>query len=380
MSVPTLPQPVLITDDAALLRQVARLKHEPLLAIDTESNHMYAYRGRICLIQVSTRHTDYIIDPLTINDMQPFGDLLLEARIEKVFHGAEYDLAAIKRDYDFDLNNLFDTLLALRVLGRDTLALGDVLHADFGIELDKSHQLDDWGLRPLAETSLIYAQMDTHFLPALRDRLFAELEQAQRMDEAIEVFEDYSRARIKDDTFDPEGYWQLGRPRSLTRRQMGVLREVYLLREDLARRDDLPTHKIATNRELVALAMHRPHNNSELSQIIESKLIRLYGDDLLAAIQRGQAAKPPKPPQNRQRPDRRLIARYNALHNWRKEQAQARNLEANIVMSKRLLWDLAEQTPQTPEALTNIPGIGAWRMAQYGGSLLELLQQLHPKS
>ena len=168
MSVPSLPPATFITTYDALCQLVEQLSQETLIALDTESNSMHAYRGRVCLIQLSTREKDYIIDPLAITDMQPLGQLLVAPSIEKIFHAAEYDLICMQRDFGFSIINVFDTMLASRLLGVPHVGLADVLAAHFGVKPDKRHQLDDWGERPLPEESLIYAQMDTHYLPSLR--------------------------------------------------------------------------------------------------------------------------------------------------------------------------------------------------------------------
>src|SRR5690606_29531 len=132
---------------------------------DTESNSLYAYRERVCLIQLSTRSRDYILDPLIIVDMSPLAPLLADPGVEKVFHAAEYDLICLHRDYGFIVNNLFDTMVAARICGYKAIGLGSLLSEFLGVELDKRHQRDDWGERPLPPDSLRYAQMDTHYLP-----------------------------------------------------------------------------------------------------------------------------------------------------------------------------------------------------------------------
>src|SRR5262249_2530874 len=155
-------------------------------AIDTESNSLYAYRERVCLVQISTRTADYIVDPLTIGDMTPFADLMANPAIEKVFHAAEYDLICLKRDYALICQNLFDTMIAARIVGLKLVGLGNLLEQYAGVKADKSHQRDNWGERPLPKESLLYAQMDTHYLPLLRDSLHAELVNTNRLTEAQE--------------------------------------------------------------------------------------------------------------------------------------------------------------------------------------------------
>src|SRR5215207_966622 len=113
-----LPPPTIVDSPEKLDALIKTLAGEILLAIDTESNSLRAYRERVCLIQLSSRTADYIIDPLRISDMHPLGAILADRKVEKVFHSAEYDVMTIKRDFGFQINNLFDTQLAARILGR----------------------------------------------------------------------------------------------------------------------------------------------------------------------------------------------------------------------------------------------------------------------
>ena len=107
---PKLTPATYIETSQALEDLVLALSGEEQIAVDTESNNMYAYHGQVCLIQVSTRNHDYIIDPLKLDDISIFGELLCDETIEKIFHAAEYDLICLKRDFDFDVQNIFDNL------------------------------------------------------------------------------------------------------------------------------------------------------------------------------------------------------------------------------------------------------------------------------
>jgi ribonuclease D len=121
------PAAVYIDHDTDFRRLVNQLVQEPLIAVDTESNSLYAYRERVCLVQLSTRTADYIVDPLRIADMGPLGTLLADPNIEKVFHAAEYDLMCLKREYDFVVNNLFDTMVVARIIGHRAVGLNRML-------------------------------------------------------------------------------------------------------------------------------------------------------------------------------------------------------------------------------------------------------------
>jgi ribonuclease D len=377
----TIPPATYIDNGAALRALVESLRLEPILAVDTESNNMHAYQGRVCLVQLSTMTQDYIIDPLLMeNDdaMQSLGELLADKRIEKIFHAAEYDLICLKRDFGFEVCNLFDTMYAAKLAELDSVGLADLLQQFLGVEVDKSHQLDDWGKRPLPKDSLRYAQQDTHYLPTLRDILLNHLLEMNRVPEAQEVFEDVLRVDVPDTTFDPDGFWKLGLPRSLNRRQMACLRELYLLRDELARQEDVPVYQLFSNKALVWLSRKQPRNYTELgrARYLSARSIRVYGDLLLDAISAGRRVKNMPAPPERDLPDPDVADRYTAFHAWRKERGEQRNLESNLVVSRQTLWELARVMPRTKAELAEIDGFGPWRIDRYGDDILELVARL----
>lgn len=360
-----------------LVRLAKALQDQPLLAIDTESNSLYAYRERVCLIQLSTRDQDYIIDPLIIVDVTPLGPLLEDPKIEKVFHAAEYDLICMQRDYGFVVNNLFDTMIAARICGYKSVGLGSLLSEFLGIDLDKRHQRDDWGQRPLPPDSLQYAQMDTHYLPALRDRLQADLTEMGRLQEAGEAFQEASRVNLPDTSFDPEGYWRIGLPNQLTRPQIAILRELYLMRETMAEARDLPPFKIFTDKTLVQIATTDPRKLSDLNPIegMTPAQIRRYGRQILKAVARSNKSTLPNPPVRQMPADPEVVECYSLLREWRKVRAQERGVESDVIVSREALWTLAKRTPSTVEEMADIGGLGPWRLAAYGEELLEVLKR-----
>jgi ribonuclease D len=365
-----------------LVRLPHALKNEPMLSIDTESNSLYAYRERVCLVQLSTRQHDYILDPLIIVDMTPLGPLLADPAIEKVFHAAEYDLICLQRDYGFTVNNLFDTMVAARICGHKSVGLGSLLAEFQGVEMDKRHQRDDWGQRPLPPDSLAYAQMDTHFLPALRDRLAADLTALGRWQEATEAFAEATHVNLPDISFDPEGYWRIGMPNQLTRHQMAILRELYLLRESLAESRDLPPFKVFPDKTLIQLALAEPHKLGDLNDIdgMSPAQIRRYGKQVLTAIERSDKSRLPAPPSRQPSADPVVVECYSQLREWRKLRAQERGVESDVIVSREALWTLAHRHPTTVDAMRDIEGLGPWRIEAYGEALLEVLKRCPPRT
>ena len=157
---PSVPSPKLVADAEALAALVARLRDEAVIAFDTESNSFHVYRERVCLLQVSTRTGDWVVDPLAV-DPAPLGEVLCDGR-ETVLHGADYDVRCLHREWGWRLPRLFDTMAAARRLGRVGLGLSALVEQQFGVRLSKSFQRADWGRRPLSADQLTYAAFDTH--------------------------------------------------------------------------------------------------------------------------------------------------------------------------------------------------------------------------
>lgn len=372
----------IIRRTSELRKLVNKLKDQPLLAVDTESNSLYAYYEQVCLVQLSYRAgdqiVDVIVDPLEVDDMSPLGDLLADPAIEIIFHAAEYDVITMKRDFGYTFSNIFDTMLAARICGWPKTGLGNILGEQFGIAVDKKHQRANWSRRPLPEDQLRYAQMDTHYLPALRDRLVTELERLGRLVEARETFAELPALLPAEHNFDPDGYWRIHDTRNLRRSQMGMVRELYLLRDQIAQRRDWPPFKIFGDKVLVKIAEIAPRHLDDLYDLkgLNARLVQRDGQKILDAVARGRSSPPPAPPRRKHAiPSPEVQQRYEALHEWRKQRAAERGVESDVIVSRDVLWALARQSPTDAAGLDRISGLGPWRKAEYGAELLAVLAQ-----
>jgi ribonuclease D len=352
------------------------------VAVDTESNSLYAYRPRVCLIQLSTDSTDALIDPLQVDvkaELACLEELFADPSVEKVFHAAEYDVMGLRRDFGFSFANLFDTMTAARILGWDQFGLGAILEQRFGITLNKRHQRANWGQRPLSPALIRYAQMDTHYLLPLRDELFAMLEAGGHLEEARELFSELCEVEWQGMEFDPQGFWRIGGAHSLEPEGIAVLRELYLYRDEQARQRDVPPFKIMTDQTLLALAATRPRSMRQLAQIadIGAGQVRRYGAGILEAVRRGVRAGPPSPPRHYSGySNEQVMRRFEALHAWRKQRAVQRGVSSEVVMPRDVLWELAQVAPRNWEQLRVIRSIGPWRLKTYGDEILQVLDSV----
>ncbi len=371
-----LPPHELVVSPKKWQQCLARLQQEPHLAIDLEANSMFAYRERVCLIQITIPGQDFIIDPEALVDLRGLGELVSDPRVEKVFHAAEYDLILLKRQYGWEATNIFDTMWAARILGYKRYGLANMLDEKYDIKLNKRYQKSNWCKRPLSTAQLDYAQYDTHFLLRLRNDLAAELVAAGRLDEALETFAQQTAVTPNNHDFDPESFRTITGANDLNPRQQAILRELHIFRDQEAQRRDQPLFKIFGDRTLLEMAQVEPRSLSELAQVYGMSRGQLsrYGTILLQVIDRGRRAPRPAPPPRPKRLPEAVLERYERLHTWRKERARKRGVESDVIVSRDALWALAKLNPQTPEALTAVSELGDWRRQTYGEEILTILR------
>lgn len=371
--------PQLVTNASDFEAMLAQFRAEPRIAIDTEADSLYSYYEKVCLMQFSIPGYDFILDTLTFKSIEPLGELFADPNIEKVFHACEYDILSLKRDYSFAFHNIFDTMVAARILGWKQVGLGSILEQNFGVKLDKRFQRADWGKRPLAPELIEYARDDTHYLLRLQDFQYAALEQVKRMPEARAEFERLTRVSWSEREFNPNRYATLEGARELDPISLGALRELYAMREELARKQDRPPFKILSNVALVRIARTQPRTMAELSALpgIGEWFVRRHGRDALRAVERGQTrpqTRLPKPPRG-ESPlnDNASRERYARLKEWRKQRAEARGVESDVIVSNDALVQIASANPKTPEELAAIPELGEWKIQEYGEEFLHVL-------
>jgi ribonuclease D len=368
--------PIWVDTSDGLQALVADLLQHEMLAVDTESNSLYAYRERVCLIQFSTDDKDYLVDPLALDDLSPLADIFSSENIEKIFHAAEYDLMCLKRDFHFTFTNIFDTMQAARILGCDNLGLGSLLEEAFGVKLDKHYQRANWGKRPLPPQLKAYARLDTHYLIPLRQRLYDQLKVEDRLALAKEDFERVTHVPAGNHENGMGHFWRMVSRYDLTQRQIALLYELYEYRERMAESMDRPVFKVLSERTLVNLAQAQPRSMEDLFNLqnFSARQAKRHGERLLQAIQRGLGSKPPQR-NHRHQPDEEFIRIYEALRNWRKQVGHSKGVESDVILPRDTLESIARQRPCTLDELRQAMEDVPWRFEHFGKSILKTLKK-----
>ena len=383
--------PLIMIEDAESLNTLAEtLSAAKVIGIDTESDSFYSYREKVCLIQISDLHADYIVDPLRVSDLSPLAPALADPSIVKILHGADYDVVCLKRDFDFHIRGLFDTLIAAQMLGMPRIGLADLIQRFFGHEIDKQYQRHDWSRRPLLPEHLDYARGDTHFLLALRELMTRKLKDAGRMRHMREECVLQERREWVPRPFNPDGYLRMKKSETLDDTGKRILKRLYHYRDDTAKSLNRPVFKVIPDQVLVQIAREKPTTVDALHRLFSSKsaMKRRHGSALVKAVVEGteDTFKIPRAKQNKKKakgPRPRLTGRsaeraLQHLKAWRNKLVASKGLTPFTVASNGTLKSIASQRPRTLEELSAVSEVRAWQVQDFGDQILKILNQADP--
>lgn len=358
----------------ALESAIAAVAAQAEIAVDTEADSLHSYFDKVCLIQISIPGEDLIIDPLARVDLASFGAVLQDDAVTKVFHGGDYDLRIMNRDFGFTVRNLIDTSVCAQLLGYEAIGLAALLERHFGVKANKVHQRADWSMRPLTQEMLDYAAMDTHYLTALAAKLREELQALGRWEWALEEFERMEAIRFRETPDEGEAWRRLKNLAGLDRRALAVVREIFQWRDELARKADRPTFKVLSNESIVELAKARPESLRDLHGLksVSRYHAERYGRDFVRLVQNAmQIPEEELPERNESKPwirDKALEARIERLKKARDRIARELKIDGSILAPRHVLAAVAASRS------LDVPAMREWQKRVAGEALLAALE------
>jgi ribonuclease D len=363
----------------ALAQVISAFRRESPVAVDTEAASFHRFVDRVYLIQLSTRRATAIVDPLAVTDLAPIGDLLADRGVEKIFHDADYDLRTLDRDYGFRAVRLFDTRVAAQLAGEPAIGLAALLEKYLGLKVSKTHQKADWSQRPLTPGMLEYAAGDTAHLPVLRDALEKRLRELGRWDWATEEFGRIEAIRWTGPADNGDAYLRIKGARALRPRNLATLRELYLWRESVARKEDRAQFRIIGNESLLGVSRTLPSTADDLTSVpdLPASLARRHGPALLEAVERAAAIpesdlprleRPPRPPH-----DPAFDVRSEKLKAARNARATELGLDPGVLCGRVALEAVARANPKDRAGLARIGEIRRWQLDAVGDALLKAI-------
>ena len=221
------------------------------IALDLEADSLHNYREKICLIQIGRDDLFGLIDPLADIDLTPLLRWLDGCEIWT--HGADYDMALLKRTFGHIPPRLLDTQIAARLAGARSFGLAATVLSWFDVELSKASQRADWSRRPLPDKMLLYAIDDIRYLLPLSERLLTRLAELGRVDWFHQSCNWARESVLKRPERDPDDIWRINGAGRLDRKGLALLRALWAWRDSEACRKDKPPFKVLNNEQLLGI-------------------------------------------------------------------------------------------------------------------------------
>lgn len=404
LEAPTEGVPAVVDTPEGLHEALAALSAgEGPVAVDAERASGYRYGQRAYLVQLRREGTGtLLIDPIAYEDLSGAGQVL--EGTEWVLHAATQDIPCLA-EVGMRPTHLFDTELGGRLAGLPRVGLSAVLEYYLGVTLAKEHSAVDWSTRPLPEPWLRYAALDVELLVDLRDRMERDLAEQGKLEWARQEFAALTTFTGPPGTDDPEawrrtsGMHRLRKPRALA-----ALRELWLVRDAIARERDVSPGRVLPDSTLVDLAHRQPQHASGLAperpershsrqRRAEQGLLRhqrtwleairtahaLAEDELPAPTQRGDAPPPPRAWADR---DPEAAARLTEVRAGLAELSERVDVPVENLMQpdvvRRVLWrPPADRDAAGLDAATADQGARPWQRELVVPLLVSALEQ-HP--
>jgi ribonuclease D len=279
-----------------VVEELAQLAREHgRFGLDTEFVSERRYRPLLCLVQVVVGDRIEILDPLDDLDPAPLAALLGDPEIEVVLHAGRQDVALLKRSWQTEVTNLFDTQIAAGFAGYGAQSGYDSLvRSLLGVSAKGTEGFSKWDRRPLTAEQIVYARADVEHLLPMADALQDRLRQSGRLEWAREECRALERA--SDERPPQEMFARLPRVRRLGKRQRAVALVLVEWRQDLAQQIDRPPSSILPDHVLVEVARRQPATKKAFEEVrgMPGQTLQRWHRELLEAIARGQDA--PEPP------------------------------------------------------------------------------------
>ncbi len=364
----------LVSDSATLEALCARIADAPRIALDTEFHTEKHFTPKLMVVQVAFDDAVAIVDPLALPDLRPLAGALARATV--VGHALSSDLRILEDAFGVLPHAAYDTQVAAAFCGYGmSISLLDLVRDVAGVTLLKSQTVSDWSTRPFTPRQVDYLVDDVRYLFTVADRLEEKLAARGRDTWAREEM----RALIDPRTYRSDKrrlYLRVAGNARMNRRELGVLNELALLRETIARERNIPLKYVLPDDVLVGIVGLRPTAVEELSQLrrLDAGMRKHIGARIIEAVAAGEAIPedqlPPRAPRPLGAQRDALVAAIALLIN---AVAAANDLPSALLVSRNEIERIARDAPQSPEALAALLDLTPWRRDLVVGPLWEFV-------
>lgn len=244
----------IITQFNELERVCLLARDADVVMLDTEFVRTRTFFPQLGLIQLFDGESLSLIDPLTMDDMSPFTELLKDTSVLKVLHACGEDLEVFQNAFGCVPFPMVDTQVMAAFLGYGlSTGFASLVKDLLDVELDKSESRTDWLARPLSQKQLDYAAADVFYLQPMYEQLLEKVTQVGWWDAAQQESELLVEKRIKSVNpdyvyLDIKGAWQL------SPKELAILKPLATWRYQEAVKRDLALNFVVRENELLTIA------------------------------------------------------------------------------------------------------------------------------
>lgn len=365
-----------IQDQPSLVNLCQALSKAKVLAIDTEFVRTRTLYPRLGLLQISDGNELALIDPITIDDLSPFWQLMENEAITKVLHACSEDLEVFLTAGNCRPKNLIDSQVMMTFLGHGlSLGYAAMVKHFLDIELDKSESRTDWTKRPLTEKQLKYAEADVEYLIQIYPKLLAEVEAKGWLaasQQETELMINKKFTAIDDEQL----YRNVKLAWKLNPKQLNILKHLAKWRYQKAKVKDQPLSFIAKDHTLQLVAQYAPSNVGAMANIegVERLDVRHQGKAMLSVIKQALAEPSEYYPEK--------IVRLDEYPGYKQTFKKVKQLVADVAKANELSAENVASKKQINQFLTffykingadttaNVDVLMPWRKGVIGDKLL----------
>jgi ribonuclease D len=280
----------IITRQPDLEALCASVDAAEIIGFDTEFVSEDTFHPELCLVQVVTPDALAVIDPQAV-DIRPFWQSLAKGGRTTVLHAGREELSFMLRAVGAAPQRIFDVQLAAGFCTNEFPAsYGSVVGKFLGRQPMKGEQRTDWRRRPLTDAQINYALEDVRYLLPLYERLTDMLKRRKRLEWFEQELADWQQSIV--DAQDRKDWRRVSGIGTLNARNLAIVRELWLWRQDEARRINQPPKRLLRDDLLVEIAKRKTDQPDQILAIrgLQRSDLRRKAKELADAVRRGLEA------------------------------------------------------------------------------------------
>ena len=280
----------IIKDTQALAHVCEKARLAQVVMLDTEFVRTRTYHPQLGLIQLFDGEQLVLIDPLEIDNMDSFAELLQDQSVMKILHACGEDLEVFQHSFGCIPNPMIDTQLMAAFLGHGlSTGFAALVNEYLSVELDKSESRADWLARPLTDKQLDYAAADVYYLLPLYQQLLEEVEskgwlEAVQQESTLLISKRLKTVDANNAFLDVKGAW------TLNSEQLAILKVIAKWRLLEAQKRDLALNFIVKEANMLEICRLKMTSLKQMNEAgFDHREIRRHGNTLIELVKQGVA-------------------------------------------------------------------------------------------